>query len=256
MRLGLIASISVIVAGTALAGGNDPFAAYESSIDAQLTRILENQRSNAPAGPESREPAPASVAENSREAQNVLPGPVPAGQATALGRLQRLRPALERILEDEGVPKEFVAVVLVESGAQPDATSVRQARGLWQLMPDTARQYGAAVGSGRDERVDPERATRAAARYLRDLYSTFRNWPLALAAYNAGQHAVQSALLRSGAKTFWELRAGRALPEETRNYVPAVLSAMRLLGRARPDVPAADKRPVEQWVYATARPSD
>src|ERR1019366_556652 len=156
----------------------------------------------------------------------------------ALSRLQAIRPTLESILQSEGVPKDLIGVVLVESAAQPLAQSPRQARGLWQLIPETARQYGLEVRDGRDERIEIERATRAAARYLRDLYQRFDNWPLALAAYNAGQDAVQRALERSRATTFQELSAGGSLPLETRTYVPAVLAAMRLLNRDRIARPA------------------
>jgi len=141
-----------------------------------------------------------------------------------------MRPALEGILESEGVPKELIAVVLIESAAQSYALSPRQARGLWQFIPGTARQYGLHVSPDRDERVEMERATRAAARYLRDLYRRFEDWPLALAAYNAGQYAVEKAIQQSRATSFWQLSAGGRLPEETRKYVPAVLAAMRLLG--------------------------
>lgn len=78
----------------------------------------------------------------------------------ALGRLERLRPTLEPILESEGAPKQFVAVALIESGAQPMAVSPRQARGLWQFIPKTARQYGLSVSQGRDERIHIEASTR------------------------------------------------------------------------------------------------
>jgi membrane-bound lytic murein transglycosylase D len=114
--------------------------------------------------------------------------------ASALSRLHAIRPALERILESEDIPKELIAVVLVESAARPYALSPRQARGLWQLIPETARQYGLQISPDRDDRVQIERATRAAAQYLRDLHRVFENWPLALAAYNAGQDAVQKAM--------------------------------------------------------------
>jgi membrane-bound lytic murein transglycosylase D len=150
-----------------------------------------------------------------------------------MSRLERYRPTLESILEREGVPKSLIAVVLVESGAQPLALSAKQARGLWQFIPATARQYGLTVNSDNDERIHVEQSTRAAARYLRDLYQEFADWPLALAAYNAGPEAVQRALQRGHATTYSQISAARLLPEETRHYVPAVLSAMELLGTER-----------------------
>lgn len=147
----------------------------------------------------------------------------------ALERVAHLRPMLDPILQEEGVPVEVVALVLVESGGRAMALSPKGARGLWQFMPDTARRYGLVVTPGLDERVDVVKSTRAAAHYLRDLYSQFGDWNLAFAAYNAGEGAVQRAM-KHGAHDFETLSHGRRLPMETRNYVPAVLSAVHLLG--------------------------
>ena len=152
------------------------------------------------------------------------------GLSSALRRLDQLRPLLIPILEDEGIPQEIAAVVVVESGGRSTALSPKGALGLWQLMPDTARRYGLVVTPARDERLDVDRSTRAAARYLRDLYQQFGSWPLALAAYNAGEQRVQRAVERAGSSDFIQLSSLRLLPQETRNYVPAVLSAMQLLG--------------------------
>ena len=99
------------------------------------------------------------------------------------------------------------------------------ARGLWQLMPDTARRYGLIVNNTEDDRVDVEKSTRAAARYLSDLYSEFGTWPLALAAYNTGEENLQHAIDRSRNTNFNVLSSLRLLPQETRNYVPAVFAA-------------------------------
>ncbi len=148
----------------------------------------------------------------------------------AVTRLLRIKPTLVRLLLAEGVPPDLAAVVLIESAAQPTAQSRRGARGLWQFMPETARRYGLSVEPGRDDRLELEQATRAAAGYLRDLYQRFGNWPLALAAYNAGEQAVQRAIDRSRSTDFARLSALRLLPEETRRYVPAVLAVLDLLG--------------------------
>jgi membrane-bound lytic murein transglycosylase B len=148
----------------------------------------------------------------------------------AMKRLDKLRPLLNPILEREGVPQEIASVVIVESGGRTTALSPKGALGLWQLMPDTARRYGLVVTPSRDDRLDVEKATGAAAHYLRDLYQQFGSWPLALAAYNAGEQRVQRAVERSGITDFIQLSSLRLLPQETRNYVPAVLSAMQLLG--------------------------
>ena len=149
---------------------------------------------------------------------------------TAVERVRRLRPAIEPILREEGVPPELSAVVLVESGGLTTALSPKGARGVWQIMPDTARRYGLAVSPVLDERLDVTKSTRAAARYLRHLHQQFGDWQLAFAAYNAGEQAVGRAMRRAGQKDFSAIE--RALPRETRDYVPGVLAAMkRLQGR-------------------------
>jgi membrane-bound lytic murein transglycosylase MltF len=148
----------------------------------------------------------------------------------AMKRLDQLRPLLTPILENEGIPQEIAAVVVVESGGMRNALSPKGALGLWQLMPDTARKYGLVVTPSRDERLDVEKSTHAATHYLRDLHQRFGSWPLALAAYNAGEQRVQRAVEQAGTPDFIRLSSLRLLPQETRNYVPAVLSAMQLLG--------------------------
>ena len=160
-------------------------------------------------------------------------GPVPAGDPlvrvrAAIQRVQQLRPTIEPILRQQGVPAELSAIVLVESGGQPAALSPKGARGVWQFMPNTARRYGLVVGPGNDERVDVLKSTRAAAQYLRDLHDRFGTWPLALAAYNAGEDVVRRAIVRTGAGDLAEL--GRVLPAETRGYIPAVMAAAQRLG--------------------------
>ncbi len=190
----------------------DPFGGYHAAIEARLGEMLER----APEPPPVEAPPPVAVA--------------PRALTPALARLERYRPAMEAILRGEGLPERLVAVVLVESGAMPEALSPKSARGLWQLVPETARRYGLTVSGTADDRVQTERATRAAARYLRDLYRRFGDWRLALAGYNAGEEAVARAIQRAGAANFEA--ASRHLPEETRRYVPAVLDAMQLLGPA------------------------
>jgi hypothetical protein len=147
---------------------------------------------------------------------------------TAVERVQQLRATIEPVLRQEGVPSELSAIVLVESGGLTTALSPKGARGVWQFMPDTARRYGLVVSAGRDERLDIVKSTRAAARYLRDLYQQFGDWQLAFAAYNVGERAVERASARTGKRDFSTMQG--ALPQETRNYVPAVLNAMAILG--------------------------
>ena len=151
----------------------------------------------------------------------------------AVERVELLRPALEPILHEAGIPLAATALMFVESGGRSTALSPKGALGLWQFMPETARRYGLVVTPTLDERIDVVKSTRAAAHYLRDLYSQFGEWKLAFAAYNAGEGTVQHAM-QHGARDFDTLSRDRQLPLETRNYVPAVLSAVHLLGGSLP----------------------
>jgi soluble lytic murein transglycosylase-like protein len=130
---------------------------------------------------------------------------------------------IAQILAQEGLPADLLGVAKVESNFNPLALSPRSARGVWQLIPETARRFGLRVDGGVDERVDVERSTRAAARYLKELYAMFGDWKLALAGYNAGEKRVQSAQARTGSRDF--ARLASLLPRETRYYVPSVLAA-------------------------------
>jgi soluble lytic murein transglycosylase-like protein len=150
----------------------------------------------------------------------------------AAARLNLLFPAVEPILRNHGIPADLAAVILVESSGRVDALSPKGARGLWQLMPDTARRYGLRVDEIHDDRLDLFRATDAAARYLHDLYGQFGDWKLALAAYNTGEANVGSAILRAHTQDFDQLTNLRILPLETRIYVPRVLAMAQLFGQS------------------------
>ncbi len=119
-------------------------------------------------------------------------------------------PMLAGILRAHRLPPGLLGVAAVESGFNPAALSPKGARGLWQLMPETARRYGLAVESERDDRLDPAKSTHAAARYMNDLYARFQDWPLALAAYNAGEGRVERALVRRGTGDFIRCQVLRA----------------------------------------------
>ncbi len=157
-----------------------------------------------------------------------------SGPSFAAARVDMLRPAIEPILRSHGVPTDLVAVVLVESGGHATALSPKGARGLWQLMPDTARRYGLRVDDTEDDRLDLFKATDAAAQYLHDLHAQFGDWKLALAAYNTGEVNLGSAILRAHSHDFDQLTSLRMLPLETRNYVPRVLAAIRTFGQPLP----------------------
>jgi soluble lytic murein transglycosylase-like protein len=157
------------------------------------------------------------LAGQEREGETALPIRPPARRA------KLAPPAIDEILAAHGLPAALRGVPAVESGYDPAALSPKGARGLWQLMPETVRRYGLAVDGGSDERLELRKATHVAARYLSDLYARFHDWLLVLAAYNAGEGRVQDAIERFGTRDFWILSRQRALPEETRRYVPAVL---------------------------------
>ena len=203
---------------------------------------------------EAQRPAPRADQDRHPGVQAALPPAAPpARRPAAQARVEQLRPVVEPILRSEGIPPELIAVLLVESAGNPLALSPKGARGLWQFMPETARRYGLRVNAERDERLDPELSTRAAARYLRDLYRRFGDWPLALAAYNAGAVQVERALARTGPADFWRLSQQRLLPQETRAYVPAVLGAMPF-AELRAGTPLGPARPAAV-VYALPRPA-
>jgi len=142
----------------------------------------------------------------------------------ALTRAGRYREMIESVLKEQGVPQDLVYLAQAESGFYPQALSRAGARGMWQFMSSRARGYGLQRNYWIDERLDPEKATRAAARHLRDLYTQFGDWYLAMAAYNSGPGTVQQAVKRTGYADYWELYKRSVLPKETRNYVPIILA--------------------------------
>jgi|DewCreStandDraft_5_1066085.scaffolds.fasta_scaffold00043_152 membrane-bound lytic murein transglycosylase D len=141
-----------------------------------------------------------------------------------LRRAGRYRHLITRILREEGLPLDLLYLAQAESAFQPRARSRAGAHGIWQFMLFRGREYGLERNWWVDERYDPEKATRAAARHLRDLYAMFNDWYLAMAAYNSGPGNVARAIERTGYADFWELYRRNALPRETRNYVPIILA--------------------------------
>src|SRR5271167_724294 len=141
-----------------------------------------------------------------------------------LARSGRYEDMIHRVLGEQGVPPELIYLAQAESGFHPLAVSRAGARGMWQFMGSRAKGYGLERSWWVDDRQDPEKATRAAAHHLKDLFNEFGDWYLAMAAYNSGPGTVQSAVKRTGYADFWELYNRNVLPKETRNYVPIILA--------------------------------
>jgi membrane-bound lytic murein transglycosylase D len=152
----------------------------------------------------------------------------PSGRAVArvwAKKCGRYRAAIQAELAKAGLPTDLVWLSLIESGHNPTIASPVGAMGLWQFMPDTARTYGLTVDRWVDERLDPERSTEAATRFLADLYRRFGSWDLAMAAYNMGHGGLARSIKKFNTNDFWELgRHEAGIPWETSLYVPKILA--------------------------------
>ena len=147
-----------------------------------------------------------------------------------LGRSKDYMVMLQSILKENGVPEDLSYIALIESGLNPTVRSHANAVGMWQFIKGTATRYGLRVDWWIDERMDPEKATHAAAKYFKNLYGMFDSWYLAAASYNAGEGRVSRAIKRHGTEDFWELASfkKRSLHRETREYVPKYLAALTI----------------------------
>ena len=147
---------------------------------------------------------------------------------SALGRAKKYRPLMASIFRENELPEDLVYLSLIESGFNPHAYSHSGACGPWQLMKATARRYGLRVDQWVDERRDPEKSTEAAVRYLKDLYTMFGDWYLALTAYNAGEGRVAKAIQRYNSTDLWYLREKTYLKQESCDFVPKLLAAITI----------------------------
>ncbi len=144
-----------------------------------------------------------------------------------LNRGKKYIPLIKKIFEENGIPDELIFLPIVESKFNVKAKSPAGAAGLWQFMPQTGRTYGLRINKWIDERYDVEKSTIAAARYLRDLYSIFDDWMLAIASYNSGEGAIIRRIRMYGGKDFWDI--DEYLSRETRNYVPNFLATVAIV---------------------------
>jgi membrane-bound lytic murein transglycosylase D len=187
-----------------------------------------------------------------------------------LGRGAQYLPMIQDVFRAEGLPLDLAYVPLIESAFKPSAVSKAKAKGIWQFMRGTALENGLEHDWYIDERADPEKATRAAAKYLTTLHNTFGDWHLALASYNGGPGRMQRAMKRSKKTDFWQVSASsRYLPRETRDYVPLILAAIVIarnpaqygLAVVEPEIPRTeqitvyspiDLRKVAEWAGVSA----
>jgi membrane-bound lytic murein transglycosylase D len=143
----------------------------------------------------------------------------------SLERAGKYKDMISKVLGEEGVPQDLIYLAVAESGFQPQALNGKSgAGGMWQFMPTGA--YGLARTGWVDERFDPEKSSRAYARYIKSLYNQFGDWYLAMAAYDWGPGYVQRSVMRTGYADYWELYRRNALPQETKNYVPGIIAAI------------------------------
>lgn len=141
-----------------------------------------------------------------------------------LKRKSMYYPMLEEVFRDEGVPEELLSVAHVESIFDSEAKNPSGAYGLWQFMSPTAKHYGLEVNFFKDQRESAVYSTIAAARYLKDLYKIFKDWKLALAAYNAGPSRVKRAIRKAKSRDFWVISQKKLLSKQTIDYVPKIMA--------------------------------
>lgn len=169
-----------------------------------------------------------------------------------LERSSMYMPYITAELEKAGLPLELAYLAMIESGFNPSAYSPSQAAGLWQFIPGTGRNFGLRVDSLADERRDPEKSTKAAAAYLKALYQQFGDWHLAVAAYNAGEGAVERGLTQYNAENFWELAQHDYLRLETKRYVPQMIAAV-LIARNPEQYGFSNLKPLRPVQYELVR---
>ena len=158
--------------------------------------------------------------------------PLWADTLHALSRGAAYLPHLRDVFSEGGMPSSLALLPAIESGFGPRAQSASGSRGLWQFKASTARRFGLVVTRKRDDRLEPDLATRADARYLAVLHAHYDDWPLAIAAYNAGEGRVDRARRRNPGASFWQLTDDRRLPRASLDYVARFLALVRVVDGA------------------------
>jgi membrane-bound lytic murein transglycosylase D len=209
--------LSPVIEAAPLDAANEVTFKPDAALNAQLTAELKTTQSDFPLVVNDYVAGFISYFSNS-----------PGGHAHLLRSLERAgkyKDMISQYLREEGVPQDLIYLAVAESGFQPQALNARSgAGGMWQFMPTGA--YGLARNGWFDERFDPEKSSRAYARYMKTLYNQFGDWYLAMAAYDWGPGNVQRAVMKTGYADFWELYRRGVLPGETRNYVPGIIAAI------------------------------
>ena len=175
-----------------------------------------------------------------------------------LMRSGQYRPIIERIFREEAIPLDLMYLAQVESMFRPHAVSKAKAKGIWQFEKGTAIRYGLKVTRDVDERSDPEKSTRAAAHYLNDLFTMFKDWNLALAAYNWGEGKVKRLINSTGMNDFWQLvDLKQRLPAETKNHIPLIHASV-ILGRnpEKYGMPTELDPPLQYTEVSVSKPID
>jgi len=171
----------------------------------------------------------------------------------SMERAGRYKTLIQKVLSDEGVPQDLIYLAVAESGFQPQALNAKSgAGGMWQFMPTGA--YGLVRNGYFDERFDPEKSSRAYAKYIKALYNQLGDWYLAMAAYDWGPGNIQRAVMRTGYADFWELYRRNAMPAETRAYVPQILAA--IIMAKNPERYGLDKLALDKTVLYDTIPVD
>lgn len=167
----------------------------------------------------------------------------------ALGRASVYMPMIRQVFAEEGVPSDLAYLAVIESGFRNEAKSRAKAVGMWQFIRSTGRIYGLTANAWIEERRDPVKSARAAARYLKRLYEISGDWYLAASGYNAGPLTLERAIQNVGTRNFWDLARSRWLRTETKNYVPELCAAI-LVGR-NPARYGLNIAPLAPYVYET-----